>query len=92
MRSLISVSVANLVSQHVKDTPFCGITFNVNLCNRFVLDIFVISHPEHVEAFHNAPNNDHPIIGFTREAECDNTFNFLNVAAFTVGAQRLLYL
>lgn len=94
MGSPILASAANLVMQHVEETEFGSIPFNVNFYFRHVDDNFKIWNYEHVESIHKALNDVDQTIQFLGKFNWITAFIFstLPSSAFTVEVWALVYL
>lgn len=81
MGSPVSVTVANLVMEHVKTQVLNLLPFWVKMYCRYMDDTFVILKRANLFAFHVALYSVHNAIHFTNETERDNISPFLDVLA-----------
>lgn len=70
--SPVSVTVANLVMEHVETRVLNSVPFPVKMYCRYVDDTFVILKRVNQDVFHVALNSVHHAIQFTYETERDN--------------------
>ncbi|XP_064477770.1 uncharacterized protein LOC135391440 [Ornithodoros turicata] len=79
MGSPVSVTMANLVMEHLEMTALQRTRHKIKFYRRYVDDTFVIFNREHVNNFLSTLNDVEPGIQFTYEVEQDNRLPFLDV-------------
>ncbi|XP_064477758.1 uncharacterized protein LOC135391432 [Ornithodoros turicata] len=79
MGSPVSVTMANLVMEHLEMTALQRTRHKIKFYRRYVDDTFVIFNQEHVNNFLSTLNDVEPGIQFTYEVEQDNRLPFLDV-------------
>ncbi|CAN7952193.1 unnamed protein product, partial [Ixodes pacificus] len=75
----VSVTVANLVMEHVETRVLNSVPFLVKMCCRYVDDTFTILERINLDAFHVGLNSVHHAIQFTYETERNNVLPLLDV-------------
>ncbi|CAN7978756.1 unnamed protein product, partial [Ixodes persulcatus] len=85
MGSPVSVTVANLVMEHVEKLVVNSLSFPLKMYCRYVDDTFVILKKVNLHTFHLALNSIHTAIQFTCETERDGVLPFLDVLVRRVG-------
>ncbi|CAN8014275.1 unnamed protein product [Ixodes persulcatus] len=85
MGSPVSVSVANLVMEHIEEKVLKTVAFPVKVYRRYVDDTFVILDKCHANDFHRELNSVHPTIQFSCEAEQQGKLPFLDVCVMRTG-------
>ncbi|XP_064482981.1 uncharacterized protein LOC135395821 [Ornithodoros turicata] len=81
MGSPVSVTLANLVMEHIEETAMERFCHPVKFYHRYVDDTFVILNSDHVDDFHSVLNSIAPSINFTYEMEQNGKLPFLDVCA-----------
>lgn len=79
MGSPVSVTMANLIMEHLEMTALRRTLHEIKFYRRYVDDTFVILNREHVTDFLSTLNGVEPSIQFTYEVEHDNKLPFLDV-------------
>ncbi|XP_064474029.1 uncharacterized protein LOC135388396 [Ornithodoros turicata] len=79
MGSPVSVTLANLVMEHVEESALEQAPCPIKFYRRYVDDTFVILSRVLVDAFHSVLNSVEPSIQFTYEIEKNNVLPFLDV-------------
>ncbi|CAN8015850.1 unnamed protein product, partial [Ixodes persulcatus] len=85
MGSPVSVSVANLVMEHIEEKVLKTVAFPVKFYRQYVDDTFVILDKCHANDFHRELNSVHPAIQFSCEAEQQGKLPFLDVCVMRTG-------
>ncbi|XP_064469769.1 uncharacterized protein LOC135384497 [Ornithodoros turicata] len=79
MGSPVSVTLANLVMEHIEETAMERFSRPVKFYRRYVDDTFVILDRNHVEEFHSVLNSIESSINFTYEVEQGGKLPFLDI-------------
>ncbi|XP_064465322.1 uncharacterized protein LOC135376776, partial [Ornithodoros turicata] len=77
--SPVSVTLANLVMEHIEETAMGRFSRPVKFYRRYVDDTFVILDRNHVEEFHSVLNSIESSINFTYEVEQGGKLPFLDI-------------
>ncbi|XP_064461588.1 uncharacterized protein LOC135371468 [Ornithodoros turicata] len=79
MGSPVSVTLANLVMEHIEETAMQRFSRPVKFYRRYVDDTFVILDRNHVDEFHSVLNSIESSINFTYEVEQGGKLPFLDI-------------
>ncbi|XP_064481243.1 uncharacterized protein LOC135394433 isoform X2 [Ornithodoros turicata] len=80
MGSPVSVTMANLIMEHVEEQALQKASFPVKFYRRYVDDTFVILNRNHVHDLHSILDNVEPSVRFTYEVEQNSVLPFLDVS------------
>ena len=78
MGSPVSVSVAEILKQHVGESALATCRQTIPFWIRYVTDTFTAVHKDDIDAFHDHLNEQNADIQFTKEIEENGKLSFLD--------------